>query len=94
MTRSDLIKALYQKKRTLQLTDIEKIVDIICGKVSDSITEGRRIELRGFGIFSPKRLAPKVASNPKGGSEIRLGERTSVKFKAGKALSQKINSEQ
>ena len=55
------------------------------------MAEGHRIELRGFGVFAPKKLASKVASNPKGGAKINLPERVSVKFKAGKLLSSKIN---
>ena len=91
MTRSDIIKKIYQHKSNLLVRDIEKIVETIVAKVASSLAEGHRIELRGFGVFAPKRLAPKVASNPKGGSKISLGERVSVKFKTGKALAGKIN---
>jgi integration host factor subunit beta len=93
MTRSDIIKKIYQHKSNLLVRDIERIVDTIVGKVASSLADGHRIELRGFGVFAPKHLAPKVASNPKGGSKISLGERTSVKFKTGKILAGKINGE-
>ncbi len=92
MTRSDIIKIIYQKKSNLLLRDVEKIVDILIEKISSSLADGHRIELRGFGVFSPKKLAPKIASNPKGGEKINLPERVSVKFKAGKLLSEKINN--
>lgn len=91
MTRSDIIKKLYQHKSNLLLRDIEKIVDIISETISSSLADGHRIELRGFGVFAPKQLASKLASNPKGGAKINLPERVSVKFKAGKLLSNKIN---
>lgn len=91
MTRSDIIKLIYQKKGNLLVRDIEKVVDMLTEKISSSLAMGHRIELRGFGVFSPKKLAPKMASNPKGGAKINLPERVSVKFKAGKLLSQKIN---
>ena len=86
MTRSDIIKKIYQHKSNLLIRDIEKIVDILTNTISSSLAEGHRIELRGFGVFAPKKLASKVASNPKGGAKI-----VSVKFKAGKLLSSKIN---
>ena len=92
MTRSDIIKLIYQEKNNLLIRDIEKIVDILTEKISSSLAEGHRIELRGFGVFAPKKLAPKMASNPKGGAKINLPERLSVKFKAGKLLSEKINN--
>ena len=91
MTRSDIIRIIYQNKNNLLIRDIEKVVDILTEKISTSLANGHRIELRGFGVFAPKRLAPKMASNPKGGAKISLPERVSVKFKAGKLLSQKIN---
>ena len=92
MTRSDIIKKIYQHKSNLLVRDIEKIVDILTDTISSSLAEGHRIELRGFGVFSPKKLASKIASNPKGGARINLPERVSVKFKAGKLLSNKINN--
>ena len=92
MTRSDIIKKIYQHKSHLLVRDIEKIVDILTDTISSSLANGHRIELRGFGVFSPKKLASKVASNPKGGAKINLPERVSVKFKAGKLLSNKINN--
>lgn len=93
MTRSDIIKLIYQEKGTLLIKDIEKVVDVLTEKMSSYLADGHRIELRGFGVFAPKKLAPKVASNPKGGAKINLPERVSVKFKAGKILTQKINNE-
>ena len=91
MIRIDNIKKIYQHKSNLLIRDIEKIVDILTNTISSSLAEGHRIELRGFGVFAPKKLASKVASNPKGGAKINLPERVSVKFKAGKLLSSKIN---
>ncbi|MBD5405402.1 integration host factor subunit beta [bacterium] len=92
MTRSDIIKKIYQHKSHLLVRDIEKIVDILTDTISSSLADGHRIELRGFGVFAPKKLASKIASNPKGGAKINLPERVSVKFKAGKFLSNKINN--
>ena len=93
MTRSDIIKLIYQEKGNLLIKDIEKVVDVLIDKMASSLADGHRIELRGFGVFAPKKLASKVASNPKGGAKINLPERVSVKFKAGKLLTQKINNE-
>jgi integration host factor subunit beta len=92
MTRSDIIRKLYRTKTNLLVRDIERIVDVITDKIASSLALGHRIELRGFGVFAPKKLSAKLASNPKGGAKINLGERISVKFKAGKTLNQKINT--
>lgn len=92
MTRSDIIKAIYKKKGSLRLSDIDRIINIINGHIVSSVKEGSRVELRGFGVFSPKMLASKLASNPRGGSRINLDDRRSIKFKAGLTLNNKINT--
>ena len=92
MTRSDIIKKIFKAKRELLVGDIERIVDMINHTIAKSLAEGSRVELRGFGVFSPKKLASKNAASPRGGKRIVLPARTSVKFRAGKGLSQKINN--
>ncbi len=92
MTRNDIIKLIYQTRQDLLIRDVEQVVDALIEKISSSVAQGHRIELRGFGVFAPKILAPKMASNPKGGPKISLPERVSVKFKAGKLLTNKINN--
>ncbi|MCL2439457.1 MAG: integration host factor subunit beta [Alphaproteobacteria bacterium] len=90
MTRSEVIKEMARRRPSMFATEIEKIVDIINDAMNGFISSGRRIELRTFGIFAVKNLAPKVASSPRGG-KISLPARTSVKFKPGKSLLAKVN---
>jgi integration host factor subunit beta len=92
MTRSDIIRAIAKKFSGLRVGDIDRVVNIINGQIVAAVSAGRRVELRGFGVFSPKRLAPKLASNPRGGSRISLKDRRSVKFRAGLTLNKKINN--
>ena len=91
MTRSDIIRMVFRNKRELLISDIEKLVDLINARIIGALADGKRVELRGFGIFSPKKLARKVAASPRGGQKIELPERTSVKFRAGKSLAEAIN---
>ncbi len=91
MTRSEIVKAIHKQKGNLLIKDIERVIDVLTEKISNSLADGHRIELRGFGIFAPKKLAAKVAPNPKDGAKMVLPERLSVKFKAGKLLAEKIN---
>jgi integration host factor subunit beta len=91
MTRSDIIKRMFKARRELLVGDLERIIDMINETIVKALATGARVELRGFGVFSPKHLAKKNASSPQGGKRIVLPERTSVKFKAGKILAKKIN---
>ena len=51
MTKSELIAKIASKYPTLYLSDIEKIVFTIINVLSNNISKGNRVELRGFGTF-------------------------------------------
>lgn len=92
MTRSDIVKLIAQEKETLSVKEIDKIVDLLLEKMSEVLLDGSRIELRKFGVFAPKYLAPKLISTPKSKGKVQLPSRISVKFKTSKHLLDKINS--
>ncbi len=56
MTKSELIAKIADKYPTLYLSDVEKIVHTIIKTISESITSGNRVELRGFGTFGLKTM--------------------------------------
>ena len=91
MKRSDIVKFIHIERDDLTLKDSEKIVDLIIEKITMSIANNSRIEIRGFGVFAPKKLKPKIAYIPKGNRHVSLPERTTIKFKASKLLLDKIN---
>ncbi len=41
--------------------------------------------------FSIRKREARVASNPKNGQEVRIGERYAIYFRTGKELREKIN---
>ena len=52
MTRSELVEKIASKMPNLTIRDIDRIVSVIFEKMTESLAEGNRIELRGFGAFS------------------------------------------
>lgn len=92
MTRSDLIKRIAKKHPELLFRDIEKAVDIIFSEITDSLTTASRIELRGFGSFSPRTRQPRKARNPKTNGVVQLRSRITPHFRAGKELREKLNN--
>ncbi len=93
MTKSELIKRLNEKYANLYLKDITLLVDTIFEEVSETLSEGGRVELRGFGSFSIRERAPRKARNPKTGEVVKLGSRNSIYFRAGKELREKVNTD-
>ena len=92
MKKSEFILQLNKKLSNYTTTDIEKIINIFFNKISKSLLEQKRIELRGLGSFRIKKSSARKARNPKSGEEIYVNEKQSVHFKMGKILNKKINT--
>lgn len=73
------------------LKDVEHIVDVILETISKTLAKGNRVEFRGFGSFSVRKRAPRVAKNPRTGTKINIGERKIPHFKIGKELLEMLN---
>ena len=85
--RSDIVDMMAEQyQEILPYEDVEHACKIIFGTMSDALTEGDRIELRGFGVFSLRSRSPRVGRNPKTGEEVSLSQRFSVHFRPGKKL--------
>lgn len=90
MTRTDLIAALARKHAELDHGDVKLAVSVILDMLSESLADGRRIELRGFGTFNVSKRAARVARNPKTGTSFIVPERHRPRFKPGKPLFQRV----
>lgn len=66
------------------------IVQATLDNMIDTLATTGRIELRNFGVFTVKVTAPRKARNPRTGESVMIGERRVVRFKAGKAMAEKI----
>lgn len=92
MTKSELIEKLASEQSQLSLKDVELVVKNMLELMAQSLTQGERIEIRGFGSFSLHYRAPRVGRNPKTGQSVQLGGKYVPHFKPGKELRDKVNS--
>ncbi|MDE2341545.1 MAG: integration host factor subunit beta [Alphaproteobacteria bacterium] len=86
MLRGDLINRLADESQGLKYDDIKYIVDVFFEEIGNALVQGQRVEIRGFGSFTPKCRAARMARNPKSGDQVSVGERKFVHFKSGKIL--------
>ena len=91
MTKSELIAKIATKYPTLYLSDIEKIVFTIINTVSENISKGNRVELRGFGTFGLKELKARKSRNPRTGATVFVENKSIPYFRMGKKLKERIN---
>jgi nucleoid DNA-binding protein len=69
-----------------------KMVDSVFASMRDSLIQGDRIEIRGFGVFQVKDTKPKPAArNPRTGDIIYVPARRKTHFKPGKLLKEALH---
>lgn len=91
MTRSELISKLSFMHRDLTQNQIEAIVSRIFGEITDALTSGGRVELRGFGTFSLRKREARVGRNPRTGQTVEVDSKAVPFFKSGKELRELLN---
>ena len=91
MTKSELIEKIAAKNPHLMLKDVERIVSVVFDTITNSLANGDRVEFRGFGAFSVRKRAPRVAKNPRTGAKVSVEERNIAHFKTGKELHELLN---
>ena len=64
----------------------EQVVDSLFNAIKDALADGRRIELRGFGVFIVKPRKRGVGRNPRTGEEVPIPAGKTIRFKPGKDL--------
>ena len=92
MTKSDLIERLTSKHFQLSVKEVEESVKETLMLMTNSLADGERIEVRGFGSFSLHYRAPRVGRNPKTGDKVELGGKYVPHFKPGKSLRERVNA--
>ena len=91
MTKSELIEQLIDKHPELSVKDVELAVKIMLEHMTETLSQGERIEIRGFGSFSLHYRAPRVGRNPKTGESVSLPAKFVPHFKPGKELREQVN---
>ena len=91
MTKSEVIERIAEKQLHLPVKDVELSIKQILALMSDSLANGERIEIRGFGSFSLHYRAPRTGRNPKTGEPVSLSGQHVPHFKPGKDLKLQVN---
>ena len=91
MTKSELIAELARQNPNLYLRDIERIVETVFDTITQALSRGERVELRGFGAFSTKQRAARTGRNPRTGASVSVAAKRLPFFKTGKDLRDHVN---
>lgn len=90
MNKSELVEALANENG-LTYKRAEEIVNLIFDSMAEALSDGGRIEIRGFGSFVVKDYRSYMGRNPKTGEVIKVRPKRLPFFKVGKELRERVN---
>jgi len=92
MTKAELVEKVADK---IQLTkkQTEAVVNILLNCITEALSEGDKVELRGFGSFRIRNRNPREGRNPKTGDTVQIPAKRVPFFKAGKELREMVDKQ-
>lgn len=90
MTRSDLIQRISQDEGISSALAAD-IVGFLFDNIADRLTNGGRVELRGFGTFSTRSRRARDGRNPRTGETVTVIAKRVPHFKPGKAMQKRVD---
>ena len=90
MTKAELVeKVANQINLTKKQTEV--VVNTVFSSITDSLAEGKKVELRGFGSFRIRQRNARVGRNPKSGQKVDVPSKKVPFLKAGKELRELVD---
>lgn len=92
MNKADLVNAL-KNENGFTRQQAEKIVDIFFNTMAEALTNGERVEIRGFGSIFVKDYKSYTGRNPKTGEPVQVKPKKLPFFRCGKELKERVDLE-
>ena len=90
MNKTELVTAMAEKAE-LSKKDAEKALTAFPNFAADTLVDGNRVAITGFGTFEVVERAARTGRNPQTGETIQIAASKSPKFKPAKALKDVVN---
>lgn len=90
MNKTELVNAMAQRLGASKKYSEEALtaaLDIIV----ETLAEGEKVQLVGFGSFEVRERAPRIGRNPRTLEEVTIPASRAVQFKSGKVLKNAIS---
>jgi DNA-binding protein HU-beta len=90
MNKSQLINSISEKTG-LSKSKSKEVLDAVTSTITETLAEGNKVTLVGFGTFTTSERPARKAMNPKTSEIIDVPAKRVAKFKPGAALSNTVN---
>ena len=92
VTKKDLIERVAEHTGQKRV-DVKRTVQALLDQIIVEVGEGNRLEFRDFGVFEVRERAARMAQNPKTLERVPVPPKKTVKFKAGRLMKQRLESD-
>lgn len=91
MTKADLVEAVHTKVGFSKRESAE-IVEMVFNTMKDTLEQGEKIKISGFGNFEVRDKRARVGRNPQTGEVIEISARRVLTFKPSQVLKNALNT--
>lgn len=92
MKKQELVKSVTSKIEGATQKDIAIVIDTVVETIKETVADGEKVSIAGFGNFDAVERAARTGRNPKTGETIEIKASKSPKFKAAKAFKDEVNA--
>lgn len=91
MNKSDLVAKLAAENPHLKARDVDRAVSAVLHRIASALSNGDRVELRGFGVFSVRPRPARLGRNPRNGEPVEVAAKKAPFFKPSTGLHRRLN---
>jgi integration host factor subunit beta len=92
MTKAELVEKLANKSKLSRKQAVD-VINAMTQSISDSLAEGNKVEIRGFGSFRIRERNGRTARNPRSGKIVEVPAKKVPFFKPGNDLKKMVDGE-
>ena len=89
MTKKDMAKAIAEETGVSQL-QAREIVQKVLDRITETLVQEGRIELRNFGVFEVKQRKARKGRNPRTGEKVKVPAKMVVTFRPGRQMEERV----
>ncbi len=92
MTKADIVENVYEKLGGFTKKEAADLVDVVFETIKDTLADGEKLKISGFGNFVVREKRQRVGRNPQTGDEILISARKVLTFKPSQVLKNSLNN--
>ena len=90
MNKTELVNALAERTG-LSKKSAEEVLTTALDLITETLVQGEKVQLVGFGSFEVRERAPRIGRNPRTKEEVAIPASRAVQFKSGKVLKSAVD---